>query len=97
MIRWASFEGFLAAGKVNANPIEVIWKKLSTQAQLDRMSDFVPIEYNNVSLDDEDFIFATSAAIDSKVVVSELRSGRGTEQGALVRRLNMLGQGHPAP
>ena len=86
------FEGFLAAGKVNANPIEVIWKKLSTQAQLERMSDFVPIEYNNVSLDDEDFIFATSAAIDGKVVVSELRSGKGTEQGALVRRLNMLGK-----
>ena len=47
------FEGFLAAGKVTANPIEVIWKKLSPQAQLERMSNFVPIEYNNVSLDDE--------------------------------------------
>lgn len=35
---------------------------------------------------------ATSAAIDGKVVVSELRSGKGTEQGALVRRLNMLGK-----
>ncbi len=86
------FEGFLAAGKVNANPIEVLWKKLSTQEQLDRMADFVPIEYNNISLDDEDFVFATSAAIDDKVVVSELASGQGTESGALVRRLNMLGK-----
>lgn len=86
------FEGFLAAGKVNANPIEIMWKKLSTQAQLERMSDFVPIEYNNISLDDEDFVFATSSAIDESVVLSEIRSGKGTENGALVRRLNMLGK-----
>ena len=86
------FEGFLAAGKVNANPIEVLWKKFSTQAQLDRMADFVPIEYNNISLDDEDFLFVTSSAIDEKVVVAELGSDRGSEEGALVRRLNMLGE-----
>ncbi len=86
------FEGFLAAGKVNANPMEVLWKKISTQAQLDKMQDFVPIEYNNISLDNEDFIFATAAAIDEKIVRSEIHSGRGTENGALVRRLNMLGK-----
>ena len=86
------FEGFLAAGKVNANPIEVLWKKFSTQAQLDRMADFVPIEYNNISLDDEDFLFVTSSAIDEKVVVAELGSDNGSQEGALVRRLNMLGE-----
>lgn len=86
------FEGFLAAGKVNANPIEVLWKKFSTQAQLDRMADFVPIEYNNISLDDEDFLFVTSSAIDEKVVIAELGSDNGSQEGALVRRLNMLGE-----
>lgn len=88
----AQFEGFLAAGKVNANAMEILWKKLSTQDQLDRSSDFVPIEYNNIALDGEDFVFASMASIDSSVVMKEIRSGNGTEQGALVRRLNMLGQ-----
>lgn len=85
------FEGFLAAGKVNASALEILWKKLSSQEQLDRMADFVPIEYNNIALDQENFIFASAAAIDESVVLSEIRSGNGTEQGALVRRLNMLG------
>ncbi len=86
------FEGFLAAGKVNPNPIEIIWKKISTREQLDRMVDFVPIEYNNIALDDEDFILATSSAIQENIVSGEIRSGQGSEQGALVRRLNMLGR-----
>lgn len=88
----AQFEGFLAAGKVNASAIEIFWKKISTKAQLEKSSDFVPIEYNNIALDGEDFVFATMASIDSSVVMKEIRSGNGTEQGALVRRLNMLGQ-----
>jgi DNA-binding beta-propeller fold protein YncE len=85
------FEGFLAAGKVNPNPIEVFWKKISTQEQRDRMVDFVPIEYNNIALDNEGFIFATMAAMNQNIVKAAITSKNGTEEGTLVRRLNMLG------
>jgi len=86
------FEGFLAAGKVNPNPLQVIWRRFSTDEQLARMSDFVPIEYNNITLDSENFVMATCAVTDEKVVASEIRTKRGTDQGAMVRRLNMLGK-----
>jgi len=86
------FEGFLAAGKVNPNPLQVIWRRFSTAEQLARMSDFVPIEYNNITLDSENFVMATCAAADEKVVISEIKRKKGTDQGALVRRLNMLGK-----
>ncbi|MEG1887131.1 MAG: hypothetical protein RR177_03300, partial [Oscillospiraceae bacterium] len=69
------FTGFLAAGKVNADPIQIIWRKISTKEQLERMNDFVPIEYNNISLDKSNFIFATSAAIDSSIVFIFQHSG----------------------
>jgi DNA-binding beta-propeller fold protein YncE len=85
------FEGFLAAGKVNPNPIEVFWKKISTEAQRNRMVDFVPIEYNNITLDSEGFIYATMAAMNQDVVLSEIAGKKGTEEGTLVRKLNMLG------
>jgi len=85
------FEGFLAAGKVNPNPIEVFWKKISTEAQRNRMMDFVPIEYNNITLDSDGFIYATMAAMSKDVVIAEILSKKGTEEGTLVRRLNMLG------
>ena len=86
------FEGFLAAGKVNPNPLQVIWRRFSSKEQLARMSDFVPIEYNNITLDSENFVMATCAATDEKLVMNEIKSKKGTEQGALVRRLNMLGR-----
>jgi tetratricopeptide (TPR) repeat protein len=85
------FEGFLAAGKVNPNPIEVFWKKFSTKAQRDRMVDFVPIEYNNIAIDKDGFIYATMAAMNQNVVLAEIASKNGTEEGTLVRKLNLLG------
>ena len=85
------FEGFLAAGKVNPSPIEVFWKRFSTEAQRARMVDFVPIEYNNLVLDDEGFIFATMAAMNKNIILAEIAGKSGSEEGTLVRRLNMLG------
>ncbi|HAL73895.1 MAG TPA: hypothetical protein DCM45_02235, partial [Clostridiales bacterium] len=85
------FEGFLAAGKVNPSPVEVFWKRFSTEAQRARMVDFVPIEYNNLIIDNEGFIFATMAAMDKDIIQAEIASKTGTEEGTLVRRLNMLG------
>ncbi len=85
------FDGFLAAGKVNPSPIEVFWKKVSTDAQRNRMMDFVPIEYNNLALDGEGFIFATMAAMNKDIILSEIGAKKGTEEGTLVRKLNMLG------
>jgi len=85
------FEGFLAAGKVNPNPIEVFWKKFSTQEQRNRMVEFVPIEYNNITLDNEGFIFATMAAMNQNIIIEEIASKNGSTEGTLVRKLNMLG------
>ncbi|HIW74361.1 MAG TPA: tetratricopeptide repeat protein [Firmicutes bacterium] len=86
------FDGFLAAAKVNPDPLEMLWKRFSTDEQRDRMSDFVPIEYNNLCLDDEGFLFATTAAVDASLIVAQVQSREGSEQGAVVRRLNMTGQ-----
>jgi DNA-binding beta-propeller fold protein YncE len=86
------FEGFLAAGKVNPNPLELFWKNVSTVAQRDRMVEFVPIEYNNITIDSDGFLYATMAAINDTVVIGEIKSKGGSESGALVRRLNMMGE-----
>jgi len=85
------FTGFLAAGKVQYNAMELFWRRISTDEQLKRMNDFVPVEYNNIALDEEGFLFVTLAPSDLAQVEAELQGGAGTEQGALVRRLNMLG------
>ena len=85
------FTGFLAAGKVQYNAMELFWRRISTDQQLKRMNDFVPVEYNNIALDEEGFLFVTLAPSDLAQVEAELRGAAPDEKGALVRRLNMLG------
>ncbi|MBR3290222.1 MAG: hypothetical protein IKI63_05555 [Clostridia bacterium] len=86
------FDGFLAAGKVTVDPFTKFLKKyIYTKEQIDRIQTFVPISYNNIDLDEEGFIFTTLAASNVSTVLSEIRSKKGTEAGALVRRLNMMG------
>ncbi len=83
------FQGYLAAGKVNYSALELFWRKISTKEQEGRMQQFVPIEYNNLDLDADGFLYATMGAQDASVVESEIQARKGTEQGALVRRLNL--------
>ena len=85
------FVGFLAAGKVDYNALELLWRRFSTKAQRERMTDFVPIEYNNIDLDEDGFLFVTLANVNGDTVKAEIEAGNWSEQGALVRRLNLLG------
>jgi len=73
--RW-EFSGYMGANKVVVNPIDYIWKLLSTQAQKERMDLFIPTEYSNIALDKDGFIYVTNS--------------KG--QTDPVRRLNAMGQ-----
>ncbi len=86
------FDGFLAAGKVTIDPFTKFMKRyVYTEAQKERIETFVPINYNNIDLDASGFIYSTLAASNESTVQSEIKAKKGTEQGALVRRLNMMG------
>lgn len=86
------FDGFLAAGKVTIDPFTKFMKRyVYTEEQKKRIQTFVPINYNNIDLDASGFIFSTLAASNESTVLSEIKAKKGTEQGALVRRLNMMG------
>jgi DNA-binding beta-propeller fold protein YncE len=71
-----TFVGYMGANKVTVNPIDYLWKLLSTQAQRARMDLFIPTEYSNLAIDSDGFIYVTNA------------SG----QTDPVRRLNAMGQ-----
>lgn len=86
-----TFTGFLAAGKVKYSTIELLWRRFSTAAQRARMKDFVPVEYNNIELDADGYLFATMAAMDEDAVLSDIRSGVSSDQGMVVRRINYKG------
>jgi len=73
--RW-EFSGYMGANKVHVNPIDYLWKLLSTQAQKARMDLFIPTEYSNLAMDKDGFLYVTNS----------------TGQTDPVRRLNAMGQ-----
>lgn len=86
------FEGFLSAAKVNASIADVLWKRFSTDAQRNRMQSFVPTEYNSVDIDAEGFLYTTTSAVQSSVIITEITKRKPTEKGSPIRRLNINGQ-----
>ncbi len=55
-----TFQGFMGASEVSVNPITSIWRRyFATKEQLARMELVIPTEYNNLFLDNEEFIYVT--------------------------------------
>ena len=52
----------IGAPAVTFNLAEYFWKSISTDAQKARMKAYVPTEFNNICLDENDFIYATCNA-----------------------------------
>lgn len=59
-----TFRRFFGAPRVVPRLADVIWSKLATREQRERMALFLPTEYSSVDLDDRGFIYATIATGD---------------------------------
>lgn len=57
-----NFMSFFGSNRVVFDPIEMIWRRIMTREQRDRMIQFLPIEYTNLFTDHEGFIYAVSAS-----------------------------------
>lgn len=56
------FVSFIGSNKAIVNPVVKFWKNLLSPEQRDQMMDFIPVEFNNISMDNDGFIFAVSAS-----------------------------------
>ncbi len=77
------FVGCLGANKVTVTPWEYFVRIISTDAMIERMESFVPTEYNNMNLDEDDFLYVTSNSYS----VAEYAAGTASP----VRKLNAKG------
>lgn len=78
------FQGFFGANEVIYNPLDLIWKKLATQAQKEKMVLFVPVEYSNCYIDSEGFIYAVTKTFEEWDLLDD--------KAKPIRRLNALGK-----
>jgi hypothetical protein len=55
-----TFTTFIGANRVYVDPIEYLWKMLSTREQRSQMVQFIPTEFTNLDIDPEGFIYAVN-------------------------------------
>ncbi|TFE25245.1 hypothetical protein E2980_14145 [Cohnella luojiensis] len=55
------FTGYIGTNRVRFNPLDLLWKRISTKAQRSQMEQFIPIEFNNLSIEDNGFIYTTTS------------------------------------
>ena len=59
------FSGFIGANQVTVSTADYIWKRyFQTQEQRAKSESFVPTEYENLYMDEEGFIYATTTVFD---------------------------------
>lgn len=66
------FTGFIGTNPVQFDPVDLFWKTVSTKEQREKMIRFVPIEFNNVDVDADGFIFTTTADKQTSIPVKRL-------------------------
>ncbi|MHB8963581.1 MAG: hypothetical protein ACYC5K_10560, partial [Saccharofermentanales bacterium] len=89
--RSGDFIGFLGAAKAKVNASDLFWRLISTKAQKQRMTLFVPSEYNNLFMDEEDFIYCTTSAVSEGDLQAAAMSRSTDDRYAPIRRINPSG------
>lgn len=59
--REGRFTQTLGAAKVQVTVFDLFWRLISTKAQQERMQQFVPTEYNNLAVDEDGFVYASTS------------------------------------
>ena len=78
-----TFSGFIGATPATYNFWDWFWKHFATEAQKEKMLNFVPTEYDNLYMDKEGFIYV----VTGKPSEEDIKSGAQN----VVRKLNLLG------
>ncbi len=69
---YGQFTGFSGTISVKLTMAEKIWRKLSTKAQREKQILFLPIEFSNVDIDADGFVYATNHDTDGEQAVRRL-------------------------
>ena len=79
------FTAYVGANPVKASLFQVLQKRLMTKEQRSRMISFVPTEYSNIAIDQENFLYATTTTFNARDIGSDGKIKP-------IRKLNSLGE-----
>lgn len=84
-----TFTGFIGAQKVVYSAIDMVWRRFMSDEQRAASLSYVSTEFNNITVDDEGFIYVTTDAIDESKQISAIESK--TSDYSPVKKLNSKG------
>ncbi|HPE95541.1 MAG TPA: YIP1 family protein, partial [Bacillota bacterium] len=89
--RDGSFNGFIGPQAVTPNLFEYFWRIFQTPEQIAKQIQYVPTEYNNVTIDEDGFLYVTTNSIDEGSQQSAMNSRSKSDTYAPVKKLNPSG------
>jgi len=85
------FFGFIGAQKVVIGALEILWRSLQTKAQKELSEEYVSTEFNNISIDEYNFIYVTTSGIEESKQQEAITSKDTSSDYAPVKKLNASG------
>ncbi len=83
------FHGFIGATSVSISAWEILWRNFQTDAQRAYTQQYVSTEFNNISIDKDNFIYVTTSSISESEQQATINSKSGDK--APVKKLNASG------
>ena len=83
------FTGYIGAQKVSYSIIDIIWRKFQTKEQLAQQTRNLSDPYNNITVDDDGFVYATSDKVDVSEQYKAIKSK--ASDYSPVKKLNSTG------
>lgn len=90
--REGRFIAYRGAPSVKLSLYDMFWRRFSTQEQLDRMTTYVPIEYNNLTIDADNFLYGTISSITDEDLTETIRANDLSGTAAPIKKLNLAGE-----
>jgi len=85
------FTGFIGAQATTLSAWDIIWRRFQTDEQKANSSQNVSTEFNNITIDQDGFIYVTTSAIDEKSVQSAITAKSTEGKYMPVKMLNTKG------
>ncbi len=83
------FTGFIGAQKVTYSITDMIWRKFQTKEQLASQTQNISVAYNNITVDDDGFVYATSDKVSATEQLKAIKSK--SPDYSPVKKLNSTG------
>jgi len=87
----SEFKSFFGAKRVTYDPLDYLWRFFMTEEQIKRVESNVPTEYNNVTVDQDGFVYVTSGAYDPGSLLADILSRNKGGKNTPIRKLNQNG------